>query len=85
MAGLVEAFCLKTLPDTSIEFLTALSEEYRLTLDENLKDDKAHVLRVVVRHLMSPNPGCFARQGGLSFSEIVWGVGGRVAKSWSNC
>ena len=51
MAGLVEEFCLQLLPKTSYDFLFALSEEYKITLDDAKKDEKAHVLKMVMRYL----------------------------------
>ena len=80
MAGLVEAFCLKSLPDTSIEFLTALSEEYRLTLEDNLKEEKAHVLRVVVRHLMSPTLDALPDKGASVFLKLYGELGEELQK-----
>ena len=51
MAGLVEEFCLQLLPKTSYDFLLALSEEYQIVLDNGKKDEKAHVLKMVMRYL----------------------------------
>ena len=53
MAGLVEEFCLQLLPKTSYDFLLALTEEYQINLDDTKKDEKAYVLKLVVRHLSS--------------------------------
>ena len=80
MAGLVEAFCLKTLPDTSIEFLTGLSEEYRLPLDDTLKEDKAYVLRVVVRHLMSETLDGLPDKGASIFLKLYGELGEELQK-----
>ena len=53
MAGLVEDFCLKMLPQTDIEFLTARIEEYEIVVVDAKRNDKAHLLKLLLRHLTS--------------------------------
>ena len=54
MAKLVENFCLQMLPNASVDFLVGLTEEYRITVANEQKDDHSHLVRVIYRHLTDP-------------------------------
>ena len=53
MAGLVDTFCMESLPKTSLEFLLEHAEEYGINIAEAKKLDKAFVLKQVIKHLVS--------------------------------
>lgn len=53
MAQLVESFCMKMLPGASLDFLLALTEEYRIEVQEAKRADKNYLVKVVLRHLTS--------------------------------
>ena len=53
MAKLVETFCLKMLQEAGVEFLFALTEEYQIAVDAANREDKNHLVKVLLRHLAS--------------------------------
>ena len=53
MAGLVESFCVKMLPETSVEFLTGLCDEYRIVVPDGKTEDHSYLVKVLLRHLTS--------------------------------
>ena len=81
MAELVEHFCLEALPKCGLEFLTALSEEYRITVPDDKKDDKRVILRLVVRHLTSDAVVTAPDEGAAIFLKLYKELGGELKKS----
>ena len=53
MAGLVESFCVKMLPETSVEFMTGLCDECRIVVPEGKAEDHSYLVKVLLRHLTS--------------------------------
>ena len=53
MTGLVEDFCLKMLPQADLGFLLARTLEYNIAVADDKQGDKAHVLKLLLRHLTS--------------------------------
>ena len=71
MAGLIEAFCVESLPKTSIDFLIGLTEEYQLQItDENKKGDKSYLLKIVLRYLTSADIENSADKGAGVFLKL---------------
>ena len=53
MAGLVEAFVMKGLPDASVVYLTGLCNEFRIAIPDDKAEERAHLLKLVLRYLNS--------------------------------
>ena len=81
MAELVEEFCMEALPKCSLGFLTALCEEYRITVPDDKKDDKRSCLRLVMRHLTSDTVVGVADEGAAVFLKLYKELGGELKKS----
>ena len=75
MAGLIEEFCLQSLPKTSVDYLLGLTEEYRITVAEEKKDSKAYLLKVVLRHLTSDTIEESEDQGATIFLKLYKELG----------
>ena len=75
MAGLIEEFCLQSLPKTSVDYLLGLTEEYRITVADDKKDNKAYLLKVVLRHLTSDTIEESDDQGATIFLKLYKELG----------
>ena len=51
MAGLIDSFCLESLPKTSLDFLLGLSDEYKIVVAIEKRGDKAYVLKLVLTEI----------------------------------
>ena len=78
MAGLVQTFCTKMLPGTSIEFLQGLCTEYTIVVDANKLQDKDHLLKVVLRHLVSEAVEQSPDNGAAIFLKLYNDLGGEL-------
>ena len=78
MAGLVEEFCLKMLPETSVEFLTGLCDEFRIVIPGDKADNKAYLVKVVLRHLTSADIENSEDQGTAIFLKLYNELGGEL-------
>ena len=79
MAGLVEAFCVQSLPKTSVDFLFALTEEYQIGVADDKKNDKAYLLKVVLRHLTSADVENSADKGAAVFLKLYGELGEQLS------
>ena len=70
MAGLVESFCVKMLPETSVEFLTGLCDEYRIVVPEEKAEDHSYLVKVLLRHLTSADVENSDDQGAAIFLKL---------------
>ena len=70
MAKLVETFCLKMLQEAGVEFLFALTEEYRIPVDPGNKEDKNQLVKVLLRHLSSEAIEQSADKGAAIFLKL---------------
>ena len=78
MAGLVDAFCLEMLPQAGIEFLLARCTEYNIVVPEPKKDDKAHVLKLLLHYLTNPDIEGTADHGAALFLKLYQDLGGEL-------
>ena len=78
MAGLVESFCLQNLPQTEVDFLLARVVEYQIPVTDDKKGDKAHLLKVVMRHLTSADVENSADGGAAIFLKLYNDLGGAL-------
>ena len=75
MAGLIEEFCLESLPKTTVDYLLGLTEEYRIEVADEKKGDKRYLLKVVLRHLTSDTIEESPDQGAAVFLKIYKELG----------
>ena len=80
MAGLVDTFCLGALPKTSVDFLTGLTEEYRIGLDDTKKEDHGYLVKMVVKHLTSDAVLNSADKGAAIFLKLYTELGEELKK-----
>lgn len=78
MAGLVDAFCLQMLPQAGEDFLLGLCDEYRITVVEAKREDKAHLVKVLLRHLTSEAIETSADAGAAIFLKLYKELGGEL-------
>ena len=70
MAGLVESFCLKMVPETDVAFLIGLCTEYQIVVPNDKLGDKPYLVKVVIRHLTSAEVENSADQGTAKFLKL---------------
>ena len=70
MAGLVEAFVTKHLPEVDIDFLTGLCDEYQIVVPDAKKDKKPELLKLVMRYLSSEALEATADKGAAVFLKL---------------
>ena len=78
MAELVEQFCMEALPKCSMDFLTGLSEEYRITIPDDKKDNQSYLLKMVLRHLTSDAILTSEDGGAAIFLKLYQELGGEL-------
>ena len=78
MAGLVQTFCTKMLSQTSKEFLQGLCTEYAIVVEANKREDKDHLLKVVLRHLVSEAVENSPDNGAALFLKLYNDLGGEL-------
>ena len=79
MAGLVEAFVTKHLPEVDVDFLTGLCDEYRIVVPDAKKDKKPELLKLVMRYLSSEDLEATADQGAAVFLKLFGELDGHLA------
>ena len=75
MAALVVEFVTKHLPGVNLGFLTALCEEYRIVVEEEKKDKKPELLKLVLRYLSSEQLEKTADKGAGVFLKLYEELG----------
>ena len=75
MAKLVENFCLSMLPNASDDFLVALSEEYRIDIPGEKKDDRSYLVKVIYRYLTEPAHEQLPDKGAAMFLKLYTELG----------
>ena len=75
MAGLVEDFCLKMLPQADLGFLLARTLEYNVDVADERQGDKAHVLKLLLRHLTSADVENSPDHGAALFLKLYSDLG----------
>ena len=78
MAGLVEAFCIRMLPETGIPFLLARCGEFGIDVPDEKIADKPYLLKLVMRHLTSDTVENSADQGVALFLKLYNDLGGEL-------
>ena len=78
MAGLVDAFCMEMLPQAGIEFLLARCTEYNIVVPEDKKDDKNHVLKLLLHYLTNPAIDGTPDHGAALFLKLYQDLGGEL-------
>ena len=75
MAGLVEAFVTKHLPEVDVDFLTGLCDEFKIQVDDAKKDKKPDLLKLVLRYLTSDALEQTADHGAAVFLKLYGELG----------
>ena len=75
MAALVEAFCIQALPKASIDFLLEHATEYGLVVEDDKKDNKPFLLKIVLRYLTSDTVENSADKGAAVFLKLYSELG----------
>ena len=80
MAGLVDTFCIQSIPQTSLEFLMEKVTEYNIVIADDKKDDKAFVIKQVIKHLVSDAVTGSLDHGAALFLKLYGELGGELKK-----
>ena len=80
MAGLVDTFCMQSIPQTSLEFLMEKVTEYAIVIADDKKDDKAFVVKQVLKHLVSDAVTNSPDGGAALFLKLYGELGGELKK-----
>ena len=79
MAGLVESFCLKMVPETDVAFLIGLCTEYQIVVPNDKLGDKPYLVKVVIRHLTSAEVENSADHGAAKFLKLYNELGQQLS------
>ena len=70
MAQLVEAFCMKMVPEADVDFLLARCVEYNINVEAAKRDNKTHLVKLVLRYLTSDTVEGSADAGAAVFLKL---------------